>query len=79
MARLKEHPSLISPGVYVEGGVAGVSKDQVAPATADDKLPMTVFDPSKPNYSIEEVAKHDNAESAWIAVNNNVRNDKNMI
>jgi nitrate reductase (NAD(P)H) len=31
-----------------------------------------VYDPSKPHYSMEEIAKHSTAESPWIVVNNRV-------
>jgi nitrate reductase (NAD(P)H) len=77
MMKLKEHPSLTSPGVYLDCGGGNSMQGNVGVAAAlatkeDTKRKEEPFDPTKPHFSIEEVALHNNDASAWIVVTNKV-------
>ena len=78
MAKLKEHPSLTAPGIYV-------TDDQLKSSTVNNDDAKNVentksiteaeedkFNPSKPSFSMTEIKTHNTPESAWIVVNKQV-------
>ena len=73
MPKLREHPALITPGVYVDPSteVPGLVSTLI-PTIIEEAIAKNAFDPSKPHYSMEEVKKHVDHESAWFVVNDKV-------
>ncbi len=81
MTKLKEHPSLTAPGIYVDpstitGGanVDNASISTVVVVVDDKEVKATVEDVqhSGPSYTLAEVKRHNTLESAWIIVSNKV-------
>ena len=69
---MREHPALTTPGVYVDPSTEVASLVPHLVPTIVEEVVKVSFDPSKPHFSMEEVAKHSDAESAWFVVNEKV-------
>lgn len=76
MVRKKGDPSLTDPLTPYEATPTSASTSLVSQTTPVTPLPAALvvpaFDPSEPNFSMSEVRKHNNEESAWIVVRNRV-------
>jgi nitrate reductase (NAD(P)H) len=73
MPKMREHPALTTPGVYVDPSTEVPSLiPSLVPILIEDVVSKTVFDPSKPHFSMAEVAQHTTHESAWFVVNDKV-------
>ena len=68
MVRMKGHPSLTAPAVAVDKAISA------PPAAAEPKVTRSQLPASgkKANYSMEEVRKHNTAESTWFVVKGRV-------
>ena len=73
MPKLREHPALTTPGIYVDPAtMEGTLVPALVPTIVEEVHVKADFDPSKPHYSMEEVAKHSDHDSAWFVVNDKV-------
>lgn len=74
MPRLREHPALTTPGVYVDPTTSVPTLDQILLPKLEEVIEelIEVYDPLKANFSMEEVEEHNSKESAWFVVNNKV-------
>lgn len=70
MARMKGHPSLTTPGIYLDPDSAAATiistTEPLTSGTSDASISGDSFDATKPSYTLEEVAMHDTPESAWF-------------
>ena len=73
MPKMREHPALTTPGVYVDPNTEVPSlMPSLVPILIEEAVNKAIFDPSKPHFSMEEVARHTTHESAWFVVNDKV-------
>lgn len=72
MPKMREHPALITPGVYIDPNTEVPSLIPSLVPTIEEAAVKVEFDPSKPHFSMEEVAQHTSHDSAWFVVNDKV-------